>query len=138
MRHFEFFQTIFICIILYLYCLNANFKFSKTRQIEQFWAFLINFSKRSSLRSQCWMRLFLWFLIGLEKAFVLLIPISGREKAFTQQCYHQSRTDALYWVLIAIVPIVRNGPIWPYRRRLALLIDDQDLLTAVILLCEPI
>ena len=78
---------------------------------------------------------FIHFPIGLEKA-VLLIP-SGREKAFTQ-CYHRSRTDALYWVLIAIVPIVRNGPIWPYRRRLALLIDDQDLLTAVILLCEPI
>ena len=37
----------------------------KTRQIDHFWYFKMNFCplqwKRSSLRSQCWMRLFLWF-----------------------------------------------------------------------------
>ena len=35
--------------------MTASFRFSKTRQIGPFLAFLINFC------SQCWMRLFLWF-----------------------------------------------------------------------------
>ena len=45
--------------------MTASFRFSITRQNGPFSAFLIYFvgskCKRSSLRSQCWMRLFLWF-----------------------------------------------------------------------------
>ena len=43
--------------------MTASFRFSKTCQFWPFLAFLKNFCKceRSSLRSQCWMRLFLWF-----------------------------------------------------------------------------
>ena len=43
----------------------ASFRFSKTRQIDHlshFWLTFVHWKcKRSSLRSQCWMRLFLWF-----------------------------------------------------------------------------
>ena len=38
--------------------MTASFRFSKTRLDGSFLAFLIYFCKRSSLRSQCWMRLF--------------------------------------------------------------------------------
>ena len=45
---------------------DPNLQVSKNRQIAPFLAFLLTFvyskCKRSSLRSQCWMRLFLWFL----------------------------------------------------------------------------
>ena len=45
--------------------LTASFSLSKTRKINHFLAFFLTFVqskyKRSSLRSQCWMRLFLWF-----------------------------------------------------------------------------
>ena len=59
-----------IFVLLKVTCLvtllrSASFIFSKTRQMDHFWHFLFTFvhskCKRSSLRSQCWMRLFLWF-----------------------------------------------------------------------------
>ena len=67
---FEFwhFPPIFFLLKLtvWWHCLTASFRFSKTRQNGTFLAFLINCRpltcKDSSLRSQCWMRLFLWFL----------------------------------------------------------------------------
>ena len=52
----------------------VRFSFSKTRQIVTFWHFQWTFvhlkCKRSSLRSQCWMRLFLCFSDFLEWFFV--------------------------------------------------------------------
>ena len=58
-----------IFVLLKLTCLvilfDRKLQFFKNSPNWQFLAFLINFShskcKRSSLRSQCWMRLFLWF-----------------------------------------------------------------------------
>ena len=63
--------------------------FQKLAKMDQFWHFFINFClhskcKRNWLRSQCWMRLFLWFSntvhkmdmrtwSRLEKSFFLLI-----------------------------------------------------------------
>ena len=58
MSHFNFwpFPPIFWPIITDL---SGNIVWS---QIEQFWwTFVYSKFKRSSLRSQCWMRLFLWF-----------------------------------------------------------------------------
>ena len=64
-------------------CLTASFRFSKTRQNGPFVAFLINFCplkcKRSSLRSQCWMRLFLWFSNTVIRILLFLKPQNSQD-----------------------------------------------------------
>ena len=73
--------------------LTARFSFSKKRQSKTFLAFLMNFCKRSSLRSQCWMRLFLWFSNT--------VIISGRSlektrnRNYSQRWLHDPRLPAL-------------------------------------------
>ena len=50
--------------------MTASFRFTKVAKIDHFWHFWWTFvhskCKRSSLRSQCWMRLFLWFSNTVE------------------------------------------------------------------------
>ena len=59
-----------IFVLLKLTCLVTLFDrklqvFKKLAKMDHFWHFFLTFvhskCKRSSLRSQCWMRLFLWF-----------------------------------------------------------------------------
>ena len=64
------------------HCERSEQHFQKTRQNWPFLAFLKK-CKRSSLRSQCWMRLFLWFSNTVDKgnsianAFFLFLFCSG-------------------------------------------------------------
>ena len=64
--------------------MSASFRFSKTRQKWPLWLFQWTFvhwkCKRSSLRSQCWMRLLLWFsntVIVISRFFSLFFSRYG-------------------------------------------------------------
>ena len=63
---------------VWYHCLTTIISLSKLAKIDQFWHFLLTLYhskyKRSSLRSQFWMRLFLWFSNTWDggKIFILL------------------------------------------------------------------
>ena len=78
---------------------DPNLQVSKNRQIAPFLAFLLTFvyskCKRSSLRSQCWMRLFLWFSNTVISHLSTLSRIRYL-KAFSKL------VNSLSWIVIGV------------------------------------
>ena len=68
------------------HCLTETFSFSKTRQNGPI-------CKRSSLRSQCWIRLFLWFSNTVHDLRIVALSSTWNERWFLQAAHGKKRPN---------------------------------------------